>query len=152
MPLSSTAKERNIKSSIKKFFVDYFGSIVSFDKTVAHPDIRDSTLTKWVLVNFKGFQRSTLAEYVVEVYCATRKDPEGDNLTKLTDELCGLFYNGTASDGLTRIPLYDIYTTPWTLLSGMVVQEIIDTPIFRMPSDETKVKILTLRIRWGMQI
>lgn len=152
MPLSNTAKERNIKSSIKKFFVDYFGTAVTFDKTVAHPDIRDSSLTKWVLVNFKGFQRATLAEYIVEIYCATRKDPEGDNLTKLTDEVCGLLYNENASDGLTRIPLYDVYTTPWTLLSGMVVQEIIDTPIFKMPSDETKVKILTLRIRWGMQI
>ncbi len=152
MLLSSTAKERNIKSSLKKFFVDALGSKVLFDKTVAHPDIRDSSTTAWVLVNFKGFQRSAMAEYIVELQCATRKDPEGDNLTKLTDEVASLLYDSGMTDGLARITLYDSYTTPWTKVSSMVVQEIIDTPIFRMPSDETKVKILTLRIRWGMQI
>lgn len=152
MPLHSTAKERNIKSSIKKFFVDHFGSEVSFDRTVAHPDIRDSNLKRWVMINFKGFQRSNLAEYIVELQCATRQDPEGDNLSKLTDEVAGLLYDMNATDGLARIPLYDSYTTPWTLLSSMIVQEIIDTAIFKLPSDETKVKILTLRIRWGMEI
>jgi hypothetical protein len=152
MPISDTAKEYNARASLKKFFIDNLGSTVFFDKSLGSPDLRNPSTKKWVLINFKDFTRASLGEFYIEAYCATRQDPEGMELSKLVDELMGLLYDPTKSDGVTHIPFYKADVTPWIHISAMVMQEVIDTPPFRIPEDETKVKIMSIRFRWGMEI
>jgi len=152
MALNNTAKEYNARASLKKFFVDNLGSLVFFDKSLASPDLRSASTKKWILINFRGFTRASLGEYYLEAYCSTRQDPEGMELAKLVDQFTGLLYDSTSTDGVTHIPLYDTDNVTWQEIGAMVMQEIIDTPPFRIPEDETKVKIFSIRMRWGMSI
>lgn len=151
MALDGTSQEVNIRGSIKKFFVDALGNdLVTFDKSLANPDIRtDVTKIKWVLFQFGPFGRSALADYSLGISCMTRKDPEGMELAALVDQVMALITDNTRSDGMARIPLYDVSSLPWVRIGAMAVQEIIDTLPFEVPGDETKARMLNARLRWG---
>jgi hypothetical protein len=82
----------------------------------------------------------------------SRQDFEGKKLVDMSDVLMSLLLDSTKSDGMRRIPFYDIKTTPWALIGAMVVQEINDTPVFTLSEDETKMKIFSVRLRWGTAI
>lgn len=150
--LNPLSKEANVKSSLKKYFVDAFGTAVTFDTSLASPDLREqgtSAIKQWYNVDFGEFGRKDLAEYFFEIYCLSRQDPEGAKLAQSVDEIMDLLVDSTKTDGMRRIPLYDASSAPWSLLGAMVVQDIWDAPTLSMAEDETKIKVLSVRLRWG---
>jgi hypothetical protein len=153
--LNALSKETNVTSSLKKFFVDALGAIVTFDISLAAPDIRSqgpSVVKQWYNVNFGPFGRQALAEYDFEVFCLSRQDPEGALLAESADTIIGLLIDSDKTDGMKRIPLYDTEESPWVQIGSMVVQEIWDAPVLDKIKDETKIKILSVKLRWGAAI
>lgn len=155
MNLHPLSRESNVKGSLKKYFVDALGSAVTFDTSLAVPDLRmqgESGVKQWYNVDFGEFGREALALYYFDVYCLSRQDAEGVELAKLADVLIDMLVDGTNQDGMRRIPLYDITKTPWEEIGAMVVQDIWDAPSVSMIEDETEIKIFSVRMRWGCQI
>ena len=93
-----------------------------------------------------------LALYYFEVYCLSRQDPEGVKLAEIADTLMDLLVDNSLQDGLRRIPFYDISKTPWENIGAMIVQDVWDAPSVDMVEDETKLKIFSVRMRWGAKI
>jgi len=155
--MNPLAKESNVGSSLKKYFVDALGSDnVTFDVSLASPDIRKQgagSIKQWYNVSFGPFGREALADYSFEIFCLSRQDSEGIKLIQMSDTLIALLFDSSKTDGMRRIPYYDASSLPWSLIGAMVVQEISEgfTPK-PLPSDETKLKIYSVRLRWGLAI
>jgi hypothetical protein len=155
MSLHPLSKESNVKSSIKKYFVDNLSSTVTFDTSLAAPDVRKQgtdAVKQWYNVDFGEFGRDALAYYYFDVYCLSRQDSEGVKLGEMVDDLMELLLDNTNQDGARRIPFYDISKTPWDEIGAMLIQDVWDAPSVDMVEDETKVKIFSVRLRWGCQI
>jgi hypothetical protein len=144
--------EKNVLTSLKKYFVDALGTAVTFDISLASPDIRTQGATaikQWYNVDFGTFGRRDLAEYMFDIYCMSRQDPEGVSLSEMADTIMDLLVDSEKTDGMKRIPLYNVSSTPWVLLTNMIVQDIWDAPVMNITEDETKVRIYSVRLRWG---
>jgi len=155
--MNPLSKEYNIKSSLKKYFVDILGETVTFDRSLASPDIRtkgNTAITSWYNIKFGEMGRNALADYSFDLYICTRQDAEGMLLCQNTDTIFDLLIDPTMSDGTKRIPIYDVSKDPWEQISSMVVQYIYDSPVLdiTIPEDETKIKMLTVLLRWGAAI
>lgn len=150
--------ETNVRGSLKKFFVDAIGDAnITFDRTLASPDTRElgeDAVDWWINVSFGEMGRNDLADFSIDLYVCTRQDSEGVLLSEKTDLVFSLLLDSTKTDGMKRVPFYDVSTDPWTELTAMVVQYIYDSPVFdiTIPEDETKVKMLTVLFRWGAAI
>jgi len=158
MSLDPTASEFFFRSSIKKYFIDSFttalGIVVLFDKTILYENIRDKSVSKWLVVNFGQFRRDYLSSNILEINCCTRKDTEGVVLSKLTDTVMGHLVDATQTDTTRRIVLYNTADdTPanWSVVGGMMVTNIMEGVQQRTP-DNTKVKSITISLRWGSVI
>lgn len=155
MTLNPLSRESNVKASIKKYFVDALGSSVTFDTSLKAPDLRKQgpdAVKQWYNVDFGELGREALAIYYFEVYCMSRQDPEGVLLGQMADTLVDLLVDNTNQDGTRRIPLYDASLTPWQVIGAMMVQDVWDAPTTDIVEDETKLKIFSVRLRWGAQI
>jgi len=153
--MNPLSMETNVKSSLKKYFIDALADAVTFDTSLASPDVRSqgpSVVKQWYNVDFGPFGRQDLAEYMFDIYCLSRQDMEGVKLAEITDDMMALLLNPSVGDGIRRIPLYDVTQTPWVLVTNMMVQDIWDTPNIEITEDETKVKVLSVRLRWGAKI
>jgi hypothetical protein len=150
--LNPLSREVNVKASLKKYFVDAFGNAVTFDTSLASPDLRVQgalAIKQWYNVDFGEFGRQDLAEYLFDVYCMSRQDFEGVKLAEMVDTLMNLLVDSSKTDGMRRIPFYNVTDDPWSSIGSMVVQDVWDSPNLPMVEDETKVKILSVRLRWG---
>ncbi len=155
MTLNALAKESNVRSSLKKYFVDALGDAITFDISLTSPDIRTQgtkAVNQWYNLVFGEFGRNSLATYYFEIYCLSRQDAEGTKLAKMTDELMDLLVDNSNQDGTKRIPLFDTEDVPWEQIGSMVVQDIEDVPTISMVEDETKIKVFSVRMRWGAKI
>lgn len=155
MALDATARESNVRDSLKKHFVDNIktteGIEITFDKGLAVPNIQGTLVDRWVAVQFGAMEMDSLAAHGFNVYCCTRKDPEGFRLTQLRDKVLGYLVDTDQTDSMKRITLYRSRAGTWTQIGAMVVQEITESASFTA-EDETKYKILTVRVRWGAKI
>jgi hypothetical protein len=153
MSLHKLSKEVNVTRSLKKFFLDVLGTAVTFDVSLAAPDTRtqgNAAVLKWYSVSFGSFGLQALNEYFFEIYCLSREDPEGDELAEMADIVKGLLVDSTFTDGMKRIPLYDVTQNPWEVIAQMIVQDFWDaTPTIAVLEDETKFKLYSVRLRWG---
>jgi hypothetical protein len=148
-PLS---KETNVKTSLKKYFIDALGTAVTFDTSLASPDLRiqgAKAVKQWYNIAFGEFGRSALNEYMFDAYMLSREDPEGEKLAEISDIMMDLLVDSLMEDNTRRIPLYDVSAAPWTQITSMMVQDIWDAPILDTIEDETKIKIYSVRLRWG---
>ena len=156
MALDPTARETNVRDSVKKYFVDSMHPTyhLMFDKGMSKPNVQGtpSEVDRWVSINFGRMDRGTLSEHDLRIYCCTRKDNEGFRLAQLSDAVVGYLSDDTATHGMKTIPLYRSYENQaWTLIGGLLVQEIIESQQ-NTTDDETKYKILNVRLRWGSKI
>ena len=156
MALDPTARESNLRDSVKKYFVDSLHPTYQliFDRGLATPRVQGtpSEVDKWISVNFGPMDRGTLSEHSLTVYCCTRKDNEGFKLAQLSDTVMGFLSDDTQTDGMRRIDLYRSYESQaWVKLGAMVVQEVTESQQYEA-DDETKYKILTVRLRWASKI
>ena len=156
MALDPTARESNLRDSIKKFFVDNIArgeSIpITFDRGLVNPRLQGQVTKKWVSLIFGPMERGYLSSAFLQIYICTREDNEGFKLAQLGDKVMGILHDSNHTDGMARIPFYrSLENEPWELIGAIVVQEVIEGGSFDI-EDETKVKLLTARLRWASKI
>jgi hypothetical protein len=157
MALDPTARESNVRDSVKKYFVDNLytleGIDLTFDKTLATPPVSQGIAThRWVAVKFSSMNFNYFSEIYMDVICCTRQDSEGYKLAQLRDTVMGYLTDIDPSDGMRRIPFYRSRATgAWTSLGALLVQDISES-MQMMLEDETKYKILTVRLRVASKV
>jgi len=157
MSIDPSAREANIRDSIKKFLIDNFYTTesiaLSFDKVLSTPNIQGIAVDRWIGIKFGTMSMDALSSLTLDLFLCTRKDPEYFRLAQLRDTVFDYLTDNTQTDGMARIPLYRSYATQaWTLLAGgFVVQDIIEGAQYEL-EDLTKVKQLTCILRWGAKI
>jgi len=156
MTLDATARESNLRDSIKKYFTDNIEGTenihVVYDKKLAQPNLRNKEINRWVSVNFGNSTRRTFSDLVLTIYCCQRKDTENRKLGQLVDKVMDLLLDTTADgDGIKRIPFYQSYPLPWTLIGALLVYDIIDSNDLD-GLDETNYKILTVTLKWPAKV
>lgn len=157
MALDPTAREANIRDSLKKFFVDSLetaeGHKVTFDVSLATPNIQGEDVDKWYAIGFGSLDMETLSSFTINIFCCTRRDSEGFKLAQLRDTVYSYLIDTDQSDGMKRVAFYRSRASgSWTLLDGgMVVQDIMESGQMEAP-DETKYKILTVRMRFASKV
>lgn len=156
MALDPTAREANVRDSVKKYFVDSLHPqyYLMFDKGMRTPNVQGtpSEVDRWVSINFGMMDRGDLSEHYLTIYCCTRKDNEGFKLAQLCDTVLGILSDDTATHGMRKIDLYRSYQDQaWSLIGGILVQEVLESQQF-VADDETKYKTLTARLRWSAKI
>jgi len=155
MVLDPTAREANVRDSVKKYFVDNLTPThkLSFDKGMATPSVQGlGSAEKWVSVNWGFTEMSDMGDYFLTIYCCTRKDNEGFKLAQLRDAVMGILSDTTQTDGIRRIPFYRSYESKaWDLIGALLVTEVVES-MQNTADDETKYKILTVRLKWSARI
>jgi len=157
--VDATAKEINIKRSLKKFFLEGLMSTspilapVYFDFLFDVPeDIHGTKVDKWVVFVLGELQFETLSTLTGYLYLFTRKDREGDEITRLTDTVYELFEDTQANTGSYAIPLYDTEVTPWAEIGKLQAAQIIDVHGVQSGKDKTKFRTLNVTFRWGAAV
>lgn len=157
MSLDATARESNVRDSIKKYFVDNLkrssGVELLFDKGLATPNLANkNSVTRWVSINFNSIQREKLSTLLLDFYCCTREDSEGFRLAQLTDLVIGLLSDTTQTDSLKRIPLYQSHpTNAWVEIGAFVVLDFIESQQLEF-DDLTKYKVITATLKWAAKV
>jgi hypothetical protein len=156
MALDSTAREANLKDSLKKFFVDNLHPTyaLTFDKGLSTPRLQGqpTPVEKWVSVNFGHLDMGVMSDFDLIIYVCTRQDAEGFKLAQLRDTVVGLLSDTTQTDGMKRIPFYKSYAQQaWELIGALLVVDVTDSPQYEA-DDETKYKMLTVNLRWSAKI
>jgi len=158
MALDPTAREANFRDSWKKHLVDNLPGVhISFDKSLATPQIQGRSVNRWLKVNIMYLHRETMSSGTLELRCCTRQDNEGFKLAQLTDTVMGVLSPDpnveAENDGTKRIPFYRSMKapTPWVLIGGIVIQDIMESGELEAP-DETKYKVLTVISRFASKI
>ena len=146
MSLDATAREANVRDSIRKYLVDTLttlkGYAVTFDKGLNAPQIQGHEVVKWIAVQFGQFTLDNLSDHQIQLTCCTRNDPEGYQLAHLRDNTMGYLKDPG------RIDLFNSYPTPWVKIGSLYV--ITDTESGQMEGpDKTKYKIIPFRVKWG---
>lgn len=150
MTLDATARESNARDSFKKHMIDSIktaeGIEITFDKGLNVPNIQGTAVNRWVAVQFGSMQAWKISTYTVNIFCCTRQDPEGYRLVQLRDKVVG--YLTDSSLGYKRIILYKSNESPWLAMGAMGVY--LDSESGQMEAqDETKFKIIPVRLKWG---
>lgn len=157
MALHATARESNIIDSIKKYSIDNFETVegysVTFDKALSSPKLHGKFVDKWISISIAPIILDSVSSVHFDIFCCTRKDNEGFKLAQLRDTVMGYLTNdGSSGDGKVSIPFYQSHpTNPWTLLGGMLIIDVIESGHFEAP-DETKYKILTVRLKFASRV
>lgn len=155
MALDATASEANVVNSVKKFFTDTLVTIeklqVSFDKSLEAPLLNGVAVTDWVSVQFGQFIGDKLALQIIQIFCCTRQDNEGYRLTQLRDKVVAYLRDETKTDASGRIDLYRTNVSPWVKVGGMLILTDPESGRIEGP-DQTKFKVIPIRLRWGMKI
>jgi hypothetical protein len=151
MAIEPTASLKNIKDSLKKYIIDEFvtnlGYKVTFDTNLLDPNLHDEKTKQWFVAHFGSSLRSGLSVQMLQLYCCTRKDVEGDNLIQLADDAFEKLTDSTQVDAKRRIDFYDSSGEQWSSLGQLIVGRIDDSDEFDGP-DDTKYRILSCQIRW----
>jgi len=155
MGLDATAREANVRDSLKKFFVDTLETIenisLTFDKGLSVPKIQGNSLDKWVSINFKEIETDLVARHSIDIVCCSRKDTEGFILAQLRDKVMGYLEDKDQFDSIRRISLYrSSATEAWTKIGGIMAYPGNES---RQMEDEdgTKFKIINVDLRWAIK-
>jgi len=157
MALDATARESNVRDSIKRFFIDNIykteGIQLTFDRTLSTPKIQGTeAATRWVSVNFGPMDMDYLSNLILTVYLCTRQDSEGFRLAQLRDTVMGYLSDTDETDGMKRITFYRSRSTgAWMPIGSILVQDVTESGQMLAP-DETKYKVLTVRCRFASKI
>jgi hypothetical protein len=156
MALDSSAKESNLRDSLKKFFVDNIetaeGISVMFDRGLNAPNIQGKVAEKWISINMGPVILATMSDILIDIYLCTRKDNEGYKLSQLRDKVLAILVDDSMDDGKKRITFYKSYAAQaWEEIGKLLVWDIIPSGDM-VASDETKFKILTVILKVAIKI
>ncbi len=157
MTLDATAKEANVKDSIKKYFVDNIFRTkkipLTFDKFLNVPKIQSREVDKWVNINWGPIEMDTLSSIKLDIFCCTRKDSEGFKLAHVRDTVFEFLTDNTQTHGMRMIPFYrSRQNEAWTKLQAMLITKPIIESQQIDAKDGTKYKILTCTLKWGAKV
>ena len=152
MALDPTARDANLKDSIKKHFVESLSGIyVTFDRSLDAPKIQGTELDRWMVVRFGAMVRKSMSARYIDLILCTRKDPEGYRLSQLSDSVFGACVD--PDGGMVSIPMYRSYpNAAWERLDSTIVISEIQEAAEDDYDDLTKFKILTALLRWGAKV
>lgn len=154
--LDSTARESNIRDSIKKYFVDNINRTekleLLFDKFLTTPKIQGIEADKWVAVMIGDIILDTLSDVTIEIYCCTKKDSEGFKLAQVRDKVMSYLIDTDQTDCAARITLYRSSATEvWTSVGSLIVR--VDSESRQMDAeDNSKFKVITARLIWAAKV
>lgn len=156
MSLDPSARESNLRDSLKKYFIDNLETAssipVTFDKALSAPEIQGKVVDKWVSITLGPVSLDTMSDIIFEIYLCTRRDNEGYRLSQLRDTVMGYLVDSNKADGKARIDFYQSsYSGSWTLLGKLLVWDILPSGDM-IASDETKFKVLTVILKVAMKI
>ena len=164
MALDQTAKQANVKDSIKKYFVDNFQKNqtevnkipLTFDRQgLSEPKIQGQPVgvAKWVVIDIGSMYLDTLSTVNLDIICCTKQDPEGYQLNHLRDRVMGYLIDSSVTTGSgVKIPFYRSRATgAWTLLGNLVVSDIRESRDL-VAEDGTKYKVTYVELRWGAKV
>jgi hypothetical protein len=156
MALDATAREANVRDSIKKYLYDNLKTVeglpITFDRTLTSPVVQGNAVDRWVAVALGEMTPDVLASYDFTIFCCTKNDSEGFKLAQMRDKVVGYLVDDTKTDTMARITLYRSHPTEaWTQVGVMVVGEFSEV---NLPDadDGTKVKSIDVRLRWGCKV
>ena len=148
--LDPTLSESCFKNSIKKFFVDNIfiaeGIDIDFDVQYVLPEDMGIGVDKWIAIKFGNININTLSKAHILVYLFTRKDSEGVDLSVLRDTILDKLINLTATDGVVRIPLYDL---SWTQVGAIIPHLYLESGEPEVMKDDTRYKWMRIELYWG---
>jgi hypothetical protein len=157
MALDPTARTTNVKDSIQKYFVDNVKRIsnipLTFDRSLSAPILQGTdAANRWVGVTLDHLELETLSSQLLSIFCCARRDKEGFIMAQVVDTVMGYLTDTTQTDGFARIPFYRSYETqPWTLLGALLVTDPSISGELEAP-DDTKYRIITVRLRFASKI
>lgn len=154
MALDPTAREANVRDSVKKYLIDTLGSYcpITFDRSLESPTLQGRKVDKWLAVQFSFFSRGQVSDFPVDVYCCTRQDNEGFKNAQLVDKVIEALTDPDQPDGLKRIVFYKSHpSNPWEVIGGLIVQDFFESRTMTT-EDETKYKYITARLRFASKI
>lgn len=146
MALHYTAKESNIRNSVKRFFhQDVVDSIKFVYGTYGLIPSKMSE-SRWVAVTFGTYVGGTLSEYDISLHLFVKEDPNEEKIADFRDELMKSLIDYSAPDGMKRIPLVDEnWNTPGDEALIFINDEVSGT----VKDTETKFKTVSLTLKWG---
>jgi hypothetical protein len=152
MPLDPTLSEQCFRNSIKKYFVDTLqtvdGVYVGFETEYKQPeDVGGNEVTEWINFHFNGVTSgNAVSTGRVAAYLFTRKDTDGANLATLRDKLMSRLVDLSATDGIMRIPLYDL---TWTATGVGIMLHTGNESVEERGKDGTLYKFLNIYCRFA---
>ena len=159
MVLDPTAREANIRDSLKRYFVEKLqtaeGIPITFDRGLTAPTIQGTAAEYWVSIMIGPLQRDTLSSLFIDLFCCSRQDNEGFALARLCDTVMGyLNADDTANEvPPKRIPFYQSYPDKdWDLIGALLVVEIKETTVSPPLADDTKARQLSTTIRFASKV
>ena len=152
MALDATAREANLRDSIKKYFIDNLFTKekipILFDAFLTSPKIQGKTVNRWIGICIGDKQPDLISSCMLEVYCCTRQDPENFRLSQLRDTVLNYLTPDTDDETYKRIPFYrSVADGNWTLIGSLLVNDIFDG-MDMVAEDQTKFKIMYVQLRY----
>ena len=156
MTLDPTAREANVRDSIKKFFIDNLnrteGIPIIFDRFLESPKLQGKEVDRWIGVDLGDLDIDTVSEQDLDVYVCTRKDPENFRLSQLRDTVMDYLTPSSDDVCFKTIPFYRSHpTNAWTLIGGFVITKINQTRDM-VAEDQTKFKIIYVQMKYASKL
>lgn len=154
MTLDPTAREANVRDSIKRYTIESLSSYcpITFDRGLESPILQGRKVDKWIAVQFSYFSRGQVSEFPVDFYCCTRQDNEGFKNAQLADKVIEAMTDPDQPDGLKRITFYRSHPTEeWTVIGGIIVRSFFESRTMTT-EDETKYKYISARLQFASKI
>jgi hypothetical protein len=152
--LDPTSSDACFSYSIKRYFIDHvqhsLGVPVAFDANIVEPYLNDKAIVRWITVlkGDKRVKKFSLSDSMVSIYCCTRQDPEGYELSKLQDEIVALL-NGEHDTIVTpknTIPIYDVNHVK---VGGLSLGDDLIEGKKGVTPDGTNYKTITIHLRYA---
>jgi hypothetical protein len=137
-----------LKISMNNFIeTNLTGYTIVFDENFADPDVFESG-ARWLTPVYGDLDPSrTVKEIEFFFYCFAKGDPEGLELSKMIDEICGLFSDPTQNDGNKRIPFNIVKDGSLERVSTIMASDIGIESSFRL-GDSTLGQAVRVKLLW----
>jgi hypothetical protein len=156
MTLDPTAREANLRDSLKKFFIENLsrteGIPIIFDRFLESPKLQGKEVDRWVGIDLGETEMDILSEQEIEIYVCTRKDPENFRLSQLRDTVMDYLTPSSNDVCYKTIPFYRSHpTNAWTVIGGLLITRTNQSKDL-VAEDQTKFKIIYVQMKFASKL
>ena len=159
MVLDPSAREANVRDSLKRYFLEKLEVAenipITFDRGLSAPTVQGVSADHWVSIVIGPLERDTLSALFVDLFCCSRQDNEGFALARMCDTVMGTLIADDDAGEIPpkRIPFYQSYPDKdWDLIGALLVVEIKETTVSPPLADDTKARQLSTTIRFASKV